>query len=389
MADKIKVVLLHNIFTPHIVPLFKRLQQAAEIDLKVFFTSFTSPERNWSTTKELGFQHEVLSKMSLSHHGKDYFSYVINPTVLYHLWKEEMDILISAGYDSFSSQVGFFFCKAFGKSYILWSGSTPYEDNWRRRVASPLVKIMVRNADALLAYGSRSKDFLIDLGAKGERTFIAQNTVDIDYFAGRSQLSEAQKHQLKEGMGIKTSQIILYVGQLIKRKGLQYLLPAFGKLKKENPEVSLLVVGEGNQEKQFRMLCQNEKITDVFFVGHRDYGQLPEYYGISDVFVLPSLEEVWGLVVNEAMACSLPVIVTRVAGASADLVKEGINGFIVREGNVDDLYRALKLLADDRPLRRRMGKTSFELIQGFSIEQAAQRFLEAIEYCSKNARSSE
>lgn len=389
MADKIKVVLLHNIFTPHIVPLFKRLQQAAEIDLKVFFTSFTSPERNWSTTKELGFQHQVLSKMSLSHHGKDYFSYVINPTVLYHLWKEEMDILISAGYDSFSSQVGFFFCKAFGKSYILWSGSTPYEDNWRRRVASPLVKIMVRNADALLAYGSRSKDFLIDLGAKGERTFIAQNTVDIDYFAGRSQLSEAQKHQLKEGMGIKTSQIILYVGQLIKRKGLQYLLPAFGKLKKENPEVSLLVVGEGNQEKQFRMLCQNEKITDVFFVGHRDYGQLPEYYGISDVFVLPSLEEVWGLVVNEAMACSLPVIVTRVAGASADLVKEGINGFIVREGNVDDLYRALKLLADDHSLRRRMGKTSFELIQSFSIEQAAQRFFEAIEYCSKNARSPE
>ena len=389
MADKIKVVLLHNIFTPHIVPLFKRLQQAAEIDLKVFFTSFTSPERNWSTTKELGFQHEVLSKMSLSHHGKDYFSYVINPTVLYHLWKEEMDILVSAGYDSFSSQVGFFFCKAFGKSYILWSGSTHYEDNWRRRVASPLVKIMVRNADALLAYGSRSKDFLIDLGAKGERTFIAQNTVDIDYFARRSQLSDAQRHQLKEGIGIKTSRVILYVGQLIKRKGLQYLLPAFSKLKKENPDVSLLVVGRGNQERQFKMLCQQGEISDVFFVGHRDYGQLPEYYGISDVFVLPSLEEVWGLVVNEAMACSLPVIVTRVAGASADLVKEGINGFIVREGNIDDLYRALKLLADDHSLRRRMGKTSFELIQSFSIEQAAQRFFEAIEYCSKNARSSE
>lgn len=389
MAKKSKVLLLHNIYTPYIVPLLNKLHQSPEIDLKVFFTSFSSPERSWIPIKDLNFHYSILPKIAISYRGKDYFSYVINPTVLYHLWKEEMDILISAGYDSFSSQVGFFFCKAFGKSYILWSGSTRYEDNWRRRVASPLVKIMVRNADALLAYGSRSKDFLIDLGAKGERTFIAQNTVDIDYFAGRSRLSEGQRHQLKEGIGIKTSRVILYVGQLIERKGLQYLLPAFGKLKKENPDVSLLVVGEGNQEKQFRMLCQNEKITDVFFIGHRDYGQLPEYYGISDVFVLPSLEEVWGLVVNEAMACSLPVIVTRVAGASADLVKEGINGFIVREGNVDDLYRALKLIADDRSLRRRMGKTSFELIQGFSIEQAAQRFFEAIEYCSKNAGSSE
>ena len=383
MPEKTKVILLHNIFTPHIVPLFRRLHRSAGVDLKVLFTSFTSPERNWSTEVELGFPYRILPKVSISYRGEDFFSYVINPTIAYHLWKEKTEVLIAAGYDSFSSQVGFLFCKALDRRYILWSGSTQEEDNWRRCVAKPLIKTIVRKADACLAYGTRSKDFLIGLGAEKEKVFLSPNTVDIEYFAKASQMTEADKENLKRKTGIRTSQIILYVGQLIERKGLQYLLPAFGKLKKENQDLSLLIIGRGNQEEEFKDLCRREKVSDVFFVGHKDYDEIPQYYGISDVFVLPSLEEVWGLVVNEAMACSLPVIVTRVAGASADLVREGMNGFVVREGDIDELYRALKCLFDDNALRKRMGKASSELIQSFSVEQAAQRFLEAIEHCSK------
>ena len=378
MFGKIKVVLLHNIFTPHIVPLFRRLHQTPEIDLKVFFTSFSSPERNWVSPRELGFNCEILPKIRLSYQGKDYFSYVINPTFPYRLWKEKMDVLIAGGYDSFSSQIGYFMCKALRRPYILWSGSTHYEESWRRRMAQPLIKFLVRNGDALLAYGSRSRDLLIDLGAMRERVIIAPNTVDIEYFSKESQIPQLEKEALKKRTGIRTPQVILYVGQLIERKGLQYLIPAFGRLKREVPDISLLLIGSGNQEKRYKALCEEEQILDIHFLGHKDIDEIPKYYGIANVLVLPSLEEVWGLVINEAMACSLPVISTRKVGAAADLIQEGINGFIVKEGVVEVLYDALRRLILDPSLQRKMGEASFQLIQNFSIEQCAEKFLYAI-----------
>ena len=106
---------------------------------------------------------------------------------------------------------------------------------------------------------------------------------------------------------------------------------------------------------------------------------MAEYYIAADIFVLPTLSDPWGLVVNEAMIFGLPIICTDTAGVAYDLVREGINGFVVKAGNSDVLYAALKRLCDDPELRETMGKESLKIIKGYTPEKWARNFINAVE----------
>jgi glycosyltransferase involved in cell wall biosynthesis len=107
---------------------------------------------------------------------------------------------------------------------------------------------------------------------------------------------------------------------------------------------------------------------------------LVDYYLAADVFVLPTLDDVWGFVINEAMVCGLPVITTRNAGASSDLVKDGVNGYVVEPGSSHQLFCALKKITDDEERARLMGKASRDIIKGYSYEKSARGFQSAIYY---------
>ncbi|GAH15034.1 unnamed protein product, partial [marine sediment metagenome] len=164
------------------------------------------------------------------------------------------------------------------------------EKNWRRTVSLPLVKVMVRCSDAYIAIGTRAREYFTYLGAKPEKIFIAHSTVDVEYFRNKSNMLKEKRDKLKEKMGIKTEKVIMYSGQLIERKGLFYLLQAYKELRKNYEEVSLLIVGYGPQENRLKGICKEENIQNVFFTGFIEYNNLPRYYVISDLFVLPSFE---------------------------------------------------------------------------------------------------
>lgn len=128
------------------------------------------------------------------------------------------------------------------------------------------------------------------------------------------------------------------------------------------------------------MLCQSQDIPDVYFVDHVEIDEMPKFYGMADLFVLPSRQDTWGLVLNEAMACGLPVVTTRKVGGSADLVREGVNGYIVVEENPAELYGAIKKIVTNSSLGEKMGQESSRIIQQFSIDSAVNGFLAAVEY---------
>src|SRR4030042_3313215 len=269
------------------------------------------PEKNRRWIPELGseFKYKVLPGFSLNFFAKDLFSYHINPTIVWELIRNDYDVIVSVGYASFANQVAFLYCKICRKPFILWSGSTISEPSFLRKVSLPLIKFMVRHSDALIAYGTRAKEYLIHLGASPEKIFIAFNTVDTDFFKQQSAKFKIKRKELKDKLGVRNTAVILYVGQLIERKGIKYLLSAYSKLK-HNFDVALVIVGDGIQKNELEDLCAKEAIQDAFFVGYKQLEELPKYYVVSDIFVLPSTEEVWGLVLNEAMACGLPVIAT-------------------------------------------------------------------------------
>ncbi|MCL4460030.1 MAG: glycosyltransferase family 4 protein [Chloroflexi bacterium] len=382
----LKVILIHNIISPHVVPQFQKLAQRPGLELKVYFLSETEENRRWRIKPAYGFAYQVLPKITLTLRHQDLFSYHINPTVILHLLRDAPDVVVSAGWDSLAAQSSFLFCKVRHLPFVLWSGSTINEPSWRRDVSLPLVKFIVRHSDAYIAYGTRAKEYLIHLGAPAERIFISINTVDTEYFQSNSMMSEVEKAALTERLGIQTTKTILYVGQLIERKGVTHLLRAYALLKREYSDVSLLIVGYGYQEGELKDICEREQIEDVVFLGHIDVSEVPRFYGLADLFVLPSSEEVWGLVINEALACGLPVITTNKVGASVDLVKEGKNGYIVEAGNVVQLYQSMKRVITDTALAKAMGVVSRQLSEKFTIDSTVDGLISAIRYAANTRR---
>jgi glycosyltransferase involved in cell wall biosynthesis len=249
-----------------------------------------------------------------------------------------------------------------------------------------MVRTMVRGSDAWIAVGTRSRDYLIQLGARRDKVSVAFSTVDVQHFRSLSRELAGQRDQLKAQFGIRSSKIVLYVGQFIERKGLHSLIEAFAHVQVTQTDAALVLLGYGPQREQLAAHARAVGIANFHVLDHVDVKELPRVYSVADVFVLPSLEDTWGLVVNEAMASGLPVIVSDHAGASADLVREGENGFVVRAGDAVELGdRICRLLADDS-LRAGFGHASIRLIdERFTPEHAAAAFVDAVE-CAVHRR---
>jgi glycosyltransferase involved in cell wall biosynthesis len=184
-------------------------------------------------------------------------------------------------------------------------------------------------------------------------------------------------NQIKAKLGYQ--RIILFVGGLIERKGVEYLIRSFVRISKEVPNTGLLIVGDGPERNRLEALRNGLGLTDVHFAGFVPQQEKAIYYVLCDLFVLPSItlnvHEEWGLVVNEAMSVGKPVIVTDSVGCAHELVKSNVNGLIVPEKDVGALSKAAITLLSDDDARARMGKESKRIIEeGFTYEHSIDEF---------------
>lgn len=378
-GQPVRVAMLHNIVSPHVVPLFEALAKRPGIALRVYFYSESDANRRWKVSPEGKFPYTILPSFGIRLRGKDLFTYFINPTIIAALRRDGFDVLISAGWDSFTAQIAFLYCALTRRPYIVWSGSTANEPSWRRTLSLPLVKLIIRGARGYIAYGTRAKEYLVTLGAPEERIAISFNTVDIEYFrAAHDAVRPAEIDALRAELGITTPRVVLYVGQLIERKGARTLIDAYARVKPALPDVGLILVGYGMEEESLRQYVAERGIADVAFGGAVDVFAMPRYYALADLFVLPSYEEVWGLVLNEAMACGLPVITTDRVGASVDVVREGENGAIVPAGDATALAAAIMNILDTPGRAEAMGAASRVLIERFRVAESVEGLARAI-----------
>ena len=145
-------------------------------------------------------------------------------------------------------------------------------------------------------------------------------------------------------------------------------------------------MGEGKERERLEQYTRERGLSNVFFAGFANQTDLPRYYALSDIFVLPSRRDNWGLVVNEAMNFELPIITSDAVGSSYDLVKPGENGFVFPTGDVTTLSLLLDRLIADEPLRKKMGKRSGEIIKRFNFEEAVSGVLSALNYLASRRR---
>ena len=247
--------------------------------------------------------------------------------------------------------------------------------NSRGRQAA--LRWLFRRTTAFLVIGKRNAAFYRQHGVAEQRMFLTPLAVDNHFYRAEAARLAPKRIELRQQLGISENDCgILYVGRLSPEKSVSDLMAAFNVLKA--PGAHLVLVGDGPERGRLMEIAAAQHLEHVHFVGPKSYEDLPAYYALADVFVLPSRVDCWGVVVNEAMNFALPVIASRQVGAADDLVKEGVNGFRFEAGDTAALAELLRFLVGDSGLRRRMGKASLQIIGEWDYDRATEGVLAAL-----------
>jgi len=229
--------------------------------------------------------------------------------------------------------------------------------------------LVYRYADAFLAYGPKTRDFLVKNGVPKEKIYIGINAIPETEIKGFMHMINREK--LKKQLGFSHKKVVLFVGYFTKRKGIVELIDAFKQINRN--DTILIMVGAGPEEKRLKALA--EGYSNIYFPGYLEKEEKAKYYAIADIFVLPTFIDPWGLVINEAMMFGLPIITTTGCGAS-ELIKG--NGIVIKPGDIDALRESMKYLIENDEVRTKMGAKSKEIIKEYTIDKAVERIVEVV-----------
>ncbi|MEM7118291.1 MAG: glycosyltransferase family 4 protein [Chloroflexota bacterium] len=282
--------------------------------------------------------------------------------------------VISAEF-SVPSMLALVYCRLFGASFISWSENTLQQEQHASNMQRRVRRLLIKNASACVGTSSGARDKYIHYGCQPEAAFVAIQTVDVSFFMRGAERMRQEQNQ-------DAPATILYTGALSERKGVRYLIQAFAQLAKSHP-CRLVLVGQGPLEQEFKQQVSRWGLQEqVHFSGFLEGDALVQRYAEATLFVLPTLEDTFGLVVNEAMACQLPIICSPFAGAAQDLVREGENGYIVDPQQQAALVQRMEEIITDPALQKQMGRASREIIGEYGMETAVQGFIQAIHYAT-------
>lgn len=262
-----------------------------------------------------------------------------------------------------------------GDSQLL-TGRTFFRRSIKRLVYPHLLKCF----DAFLSVGSRNREYLRSYGIGSDLIFATPHCVDNDFFRSSAESARFDTAELRRRFLIpRDASTFLFVGKLLPRKRPLDFLRALDRLKNAGEHIWGLLVGSGPLEKEIREHVDRHA-TPCTLSGFLNQKQVTAAYAAADVLVLPSNpEETWGLVVNEAMACGIPAVVSDSVGCAPDLILEGRTGFTYPDGDLDELTKRMKTLVRDRTLRNDMSRQAQVHVDRFSPNAACQGLLCALE----------
>lgn len=278
------------------------------------------------------------------------------------------DVVNLTGYYDVASWMVLFYCKLVGIKTVLSNEST-LGDHQRKGLKEQFKAFIIRQFDGYFNFGTRSAEYLLTLGAKPAQLLVNRNCVD------NKRLKEVFDEE-KAVMKPAERRNFIFVGRLIPFKNLPNFMDA---LEMANQAVTqpwgFMILGEGEQQ---ALLLEKSSSLSYPVTFHKGvaWDDVPRYLAHADVLVLPSSSEPWGLVVNEAMACGMPVAVSKKCGCAIDLVKEGENGFTFDPQDVYEIKDILVKIMDANTDLHRLGRQSSVIIKEYSPENVAKEMLE-------------
>ncbi len=350
--------------SPYSLDLFAAMDVDGRIKPRVLYLEMAAPDTYWGRVP-LPESAEVLAGGWRNIGGGRVHW---NPGAIAAIRHSQPDLVVISGYSSLTSQFVMRWLRWKQIPWVFW-GEIPGMRTLGRlgRFVRSFAQRPVFAADAIAAIGSRAVDEYRQLARPG------CDVVNIPYHTDLGPFLDLPPHKSAEKVRV------LYCGQLIERKGLHVLIDAFLETAEKFPHLELQLVGEGPLRAVLAEHVPARFKNRVLFAGFQPVDQLPAFFGESDVFVLPSLHDGWGVVVNQALAAGLPIICSSSVGAAVDLVAPNQNGYLIPPDDRDALANALRSLASDPSRRTAFGRHSRASALEWLPSRGVERWVELAE----------
>lgn len=362
-----KIFFVTNLPSPYRVDFFNELGKYYDLTVGYERKRASDRDKRWVGDVALNFKEEYLKLQqyrSSSSKGDAIVKYIKN---------NKFDIIIFSGYSSPSVIRAILYCQRHKIRYFV-----EYDGGFNK--PEPFYKRLIKKHLISRAYGhfitcEELKKYLLSLKIPEGRIhmypFSSLKNEDIL----ESLPSPEEKKQLKINLGIPEDRIIIAVGQFIHRKGFDVLLNA---LRTVDSSVGVYIIG-GTPTEEYIAMKKDYMLDNVHYIDFMSKKELKKWYCAADLFVFPTREDIWGLVINEAMACGLSVISTNRCIAATELIRDDFNGYVVAVDNPDELAEKINHVISDDKMLAEMGERSLHRIRSYTIENMVQKHVEVLQ----------
>ena len=350
-----KVLYITTVPSPYKVDMFEELGKMC--DLTVIFEKHdvSYRENSWMITKYKNFKAEFLKGIRIKNE-------ILSTGIIKNIKNNNYDVIVIGVYSTISQMIAQLYMKKNNIKYIISSDGGMIKTE--RDINYKVKKYFISSANAWLSTGKVTTKYLEHYGAKKDRIYIYPFSSVHNNEILNNPLLENEKKEIRTKLGMIEEKIVLSVGQFIYRKGYDILIKATSKLDKS---IGIYIVG-GNPTKEYLELKKRLKLDNIHFIDFKNKDELSDYYKAADLFVLPTREDIWGLVINEALSHGLPVITTNKCVAGLEMINDKDVGSIIP---VDDFEKLAKEI--NRVFSSKNSKKAIQIAQKYTIENMAKK----------------
>lgn len=365
-----KVLFMVNLPSPYRAMFFSELGKLCDLTVMYERASASDRDKRWKADEADTYKTIFLKGKEV---GADNS---FCPEILRYLKKEKYDYYVVGMYSTYTAMLAITYFKLSNIPFILSTdgGFVGHES----KIKYIIKRHFIKAASNWLSTSDKASEYLMHYGAKKEEIYLYPFTSlkERDLREAR-ELTEETRKAIKSELNIKEEKVILGVGQFIYRKGFDLLIKAAKNL---SENIGVYIVG-GEPTEEYLSLAKglNDRIHFIGFVGKEE---VAKYYKCADIFVLPTREDIWGLVVNEALSYGTPCITTNRCGAGCALIKDGVNGYIVPTNNDKELVTKINSLLNSKS--RDIRKACIESVENYTIEKMAKRHIEIFDFIGRN-----